>query len=150
MTEHYQYTESGLHNIYLVNGFEFVEDRLRIHDLFGLHRAIGQWLVSTRKNLSGGEIRFLRHELEMSHASLARLLGVSEQSVLRWEKKRNSRDNGNPAAERALCLIYLNKALGERRISEALEAIVDLGDELDLLGEFSFYDTNKWHENATT
>ncbi len=146
MTEHYLYTESGLDNIQLVNGFEFINGRLRIHNIEGLHRAIGQWLVLTRKRLSGAESRFLRHELELSQARLARLLGVTEQSVLRWERKRE-RDIGNSAAERALRLIYLEKALGDSRVSEALELIADLDDEIDRCAEFAFSDTQEWREN---
>ena len=91
MNEPYQYAECGLDNVYLANGFELADGRLRIHDIEGLHRAIGRWLVSTMRNLSGNEIRFLRHELEMSQATLDLLLGVTEQTVLRWERRRGSR-----------------------------------------------------------
>ena len=92
MTETNHYTECGLDSVYLVNGFELKDSRLRIHDIEGLHCAIGRWLVSTRKRLSGGEIRFLRHELELSQTKLAFLLGVDERTVLRWENVRSKRN----------------------------------------------------------
>jgi len=86
----YHYTESGLDNVYLVSGFKLVPGprgtQLQIDDIDGLHRAIGEILVSDRKNLSGKEIRFLRIEMGMSQSALARLLGISERAVIRWEK----------------------------------------------------------------
>ena len=64
MTETYHYTESGFDSIYLVNDYTLEDGRLKILDIEGLHQAIGHWLVTSRKNLSGAEIRFLRHVLE--------------------------------------------------------------------------------------
>ena len=146
MTERYQYTEFGLNDVYLVNGFELVDGKLKIHDIFGLHRAIGRWLVSTGKRLSGGEMRFLRHELELSQSSLARLPGVSGQSVLRWEVKRSSRDIRNRVAEKTLRLIYLERELGDLRVSMVLDELADLEDKSEQLVEFSYSDAKKWQE----
>lgn len=147
MTDAYHYTESGLDDIYLASGFEIHDGKLRIHDIEGLHRAISRWLLSTRKRLSGGEFRFLRHELEMSQAALASLLGVTERTVIRWESGRKERNIRNPAAERALRLLYLDKDSGKTAVSEALERIANLEDRIDQLGEFSYRDDNQWHEN---
>ncbi len=147
MTETYHYTESGLDVIYLVNGFEMDGGRLKIHDIDGLHRAIGRWLVSTRKELSGGEIRFLRHELELSQVALSALLGVTERTVIRWENDRNGRNAGNAAADRTLRLLYIEKALGRSSVSEALERIANLEDQINRLVEFSYCEDNEWHEN---
>lgn len=86
----YHYTECGLNNIYLVNGYKFIETprgkSVSINDIDGLHKAIGLLLVTSKKDLSGEEIRFLRLELLMSQNTLAKLLGVSEQAIRRWEK----------------------------------------------------------------
>ena len=43
MANAYHYTESGFDDVYLVNG-------LKIKDIEGLHRAIGEWLVSTKNS----------------------------------------------------------------------------------------------------
>ena len=147
MIEPYHYTESGLGNVYLFNGFELEDGRLRIHDIEGLHRTIGRWLVSTRKKLSGAEIRFLRHELELSRAKLSFLLGVTERTVLGWENDRSNRNTRYAAAERTLRLLYLEKAFGNPGVSETLELIANLEDQLDQLGEFSYSDDHEWHEN---
>ena len=86
----YHYTESGLDNVYLVNGFTYVDRpdgrEIIIEDIDGLHRAIGEILITNRKNLSGKEIKFLRQEMLMSQATLASLLRVSERAVIRWER----------------------------------------------------------------
>lgn len=146
MNEHYHYTESGLDFVYLVNGFEFVDGAITIHDIDGLHRLIGQWLVETRKNLSGQEMRFLRHELELSQNALASLLGVSEQSVARWEKAKNQSDASNPAAQRMLRLLYI-ESIGENpNVTESLEIIADLEDEIERLAEFNLSETEGWQE----
>ena len=147
MTETYHYRESGLDSVYLVNGFELNDGRLKIHEIEGLHRAIGRWLLSARKILSGAEIRFLRHELELPQAAVALLLGVTERTVIRWENDRNSRNSSNPAAERALRLLYLEKALGAPKVSEALNRIANLEDQRDQCGEFSYSDDQGWHED---
>ena len=147
MTGTYHYTECGLDDIYLVNGFETRAGRLKIHDIEGLHLAIGRWLVSTRKRLSGGEIRSLRHELELSQVTLSSLLGVTERTVIRWEKDRNNRNTGNQAAERTLRLLYIDEVLGTPGVSEALELIANLEDQFGQLVEFSYCEDNEWHEN---
>ncbi len=133
--------------IYLANGFEIRDGRLKIHNIEGLHLATGRWPVSTRKMLSRGEIRFLRHELELSQATLSLLLGVTERTVIRWENDRSNREIGNPAAERTLRLLYIDKVLGKLSVSEALELIAHLEDQFIRLGEFSYCEDNEWHEN---
>ncbi|MDX2222743.1 MAG: helix-turn-helix domain-containing protein [Rhodospirillaceae bacterium] len=86
----YHYRLSGLDGIYLADGYEIVETHrgrgIVFHDLAGLHRAIGRHLVLGRRRLSGKELRFLRKDMGLIQAELARLLGVSSQQVARWEK----------------------------------------------------------------
>lgn len=38
--------------------------------------------------LTGPEVRFVRHYLDLTQAQLGELLGVEDQSVRRWEKLR--------------------------------------------------------------
>ena len=85
----YHYTECGLSNIYLINGYKIIETNqgqaFSINDMDGLHKAIAMFLVSSKKDFSGAEIRFIRHEMLMSQDTLAHLLGVSDQTIRRWE-----------------------------------------------------------------
>ena len=90
MTEHYHYTESGLDFVYLANGFQIRHTPrgqvVSFTDLDGLHAAIGRFVVSERRRLSGPEVRFLRHELDLGQTELAALLGVAERTLARWER----------------------------------------------------------------
>jgi DNA-binding transcriptional regulator YiaG len=107
-TGEYRYRESGLDNVYLIDGFRYVEGpeglRLIIDDIDGLHRAIGEYLITQRKNLSGREIKFLRVEMGMSQSMLARLLGVSDRAVIRWE--RGESGQVPPLAEVTIRMLY--------------------------------------------
>ncbi len=109
--EPYHYTSSGLDNIYLLNGFtkdeEDGEPTISIADLDGLHRAIGLHIALARKAPSGRELRFLRNEMDMSQAELARILGVTDQSVARWEKGQTEFTGAAVFALRVLYLINL-------------------------------------------
>lgn len=102
----YHYTESGLRNIYLLNGFEVIETNYgkatSVHDVAGLHRIIGLNLTS-KKYLTGCELRFIRKELSLSQNGLGKLLGVSEQAVAKWEKTGRV----PKTADRFVRLLYL-------------------------------------------
>ena len=86
----YHYTESGLRNIWLANGYKLHETPhgkgIAFGNIAGLHREIGRWLCAYRPRLTGAEFRFLRHELDISQVALASLLGNDAQSVALWEK----------------------------------------------------------------
>ena len=118
MNNSYHYTECGLSNIHLLNGFKFIETprgkSVSINDIDGLHKAIGLSLVTSKKDLSGEEIRFLRNELLMSQSSLARLLGVSEQAIRRWE---NGKADIPKPSESLLRLLYSEHVLDKGEIS---------------------------------
>lgn len=128
----YHYTECGLDDVYLASGVDYVDtpagQSVVIQDIDGLHDAIGRFLVQERKVLSGPEIRFLRHELLMSQGSLAKFLGVTEQTVRRWEQGRQEIPR---AADAVLRSVYSEKAGGNEKISTILKRIADLEDELD-------------------
>jgi putative transcriptional regulator len=126
----YRYTESGLDNVYLVSGYEFGPDRktVIIRDIDGLQTAIGRVLATQRRRLTGMEFRFLRSELLFSQASLAKVLGVKELTVGRWEKEESEIPVSTEATVRTMFL----ESLGERRkMKELLEQIADLDDEID-------------------
>lgn len=104
----YRYTESGLDNVWLANGFQYSDGpgglQVSFEDIDGLHRAIGETLVTRFKRLSGREVRFLRQELSLGQGQLARLLGVSERAVARWERASAGHVPG--PAETALRMLY--------------------------------------------
>jgi len=139
MTEPYHYRESGIDNVWLTNGFTIRDDPhygplVFFDDLEGLHKAIGRNLIEDTRNLTGREFRFLRHELGMSQAGLAWLLGVSEQAVARWEKGKTRLD---PAADRVLRFLYRDKIGGRGGLDRMLEMIADLEERVGTKRMFS-------------
>lgn len=120
----HHYTSCGLLNIWLRNGYERKETSygqgIAIHDVQGLHKAIGLNLVQNKPQLSGAEIRFLRKELDMPQATLAALLGVSENSVRGWEKHRGKITK---PAERLLRMLYQEYAVGNTSVRALIERL---------------------------
>jgi DNA-binding transcriptional regulator YiaG len=86
----YHYTESGLPNVWLANGFQTIEtpygEAVQVDQVEDLHRAIARDLVRDRPHLTGAEFRFLRTELDLSQKRLAEYFGYDAQSVALWEK----------------------------------------------------------------
>ena len=120
----YLYTESGLRNIWLSSGFEIVQthygEGVAIHDVEGLHRAIGSALAQ-KAWITGAELRFLRKEMDMSQSALGRLIGVTDQSVAKWEKTSHI----PKTADRMTRLIYLEHSGGSVKIVSTIEQIID-------------------------
>lgn len=134
----YKYTDSGLDNIYLENGYHKKETpygiAVSIEDIDGLHRAIGRWLVNIPKPLSGKEFRFLRHELDLSQKKLGRLMGMSEQSIARWEKKTNRPID--PIADRLIRIIYIEFVDKNGPVRELIEKLAEMDQRDHADGHF--------------
>jgi len=128
--EAYQYTESGLDNVYLLSGFSFKGGTVIIHDIEGLQRAIGMALANLRRRLTAKEFRFLRSELLLSQANLAKVLDVKELTIGRWERGESEIPLPTDILVRQLYLESLGEE-GRRRIKPLLDKIADLDDEID-------------------
>ncbi|NUT17159.1 MAG: hypothetical protein HOQ33_22045 [Cupriavidus sp.] len=86
----YHYTDSGLKNVWLANGYEIQRtpygEGVSISDLDGLFVAICIALAKKPSPLTGSEFRYVRSVgLMESQADLAKLLGHNEEAVARWE-----------------------------------------------------------------
>jgi len=121
----YQYLGCGLPNVFLQNGYELTEspygNGVVIHDLEGLHKAIGETLVAGPGAITGSEFRFLRTELELSQATLAQLLGCDEQAVARWEKGKSKQVNA--PAERLLRRLYEEANMGPKKMEPLIKVL---------------------------
>lgn len=132
----YHYVESGLDDVWLQigAGVEFIDRpagrSVRIKDLEGLHELIGRTLAIHKKDLTGKEIRFLRKELLLSQGVLAKLLGVAEQTVHRWEAGKAEIPKPAEAIIRSL---YMAKVEGPQKVDlmKMLKELADLEDQLD-------------------
>ncbi len=121
----YHYTETGLQNVWLENGFHKKKtaygDAVSIEDADGLHREIGRTLAR-KAHLTGAEFRFLRQELDLSQNRVADLLGTSEQTVALWER----RGKIPKTADRMFRAIYLETVDGNVRLKELIERVAEL------------------------
>ena len=128
MKNGYRYTESGLTNVWLANGYTVRKtkygDGVSIHDMDGLHRALARAL-SNKPRLTGTEVRFLRKEMGLSQRGLGELLGVTDQAVSLWERKGQL----PKTADRLLRLIYVEHDRGNAPIRSTIERINDMDSQ---------------------
>lgn len=130
----YHYTECGLDNIYLVNGFKIKktksgDEEIFIHDIHGLHKTIGMILISKRGLLSGKEIKFIRSSLDLSQTTLAKILGCSYQTVLLWEKDKGIISKTADHLLRAIFFSYLDIE-GGKAIYDKINEIADFDADI--------------------
>ncbi|TWB90452.1 DNA-binding transcriptional regulator YiaG [Bradyrhizobium macuxiense] len=128
MSRRYHYTESGLDNIYLLDGFTIHKtpygEGVAIQNTAGLHKAIGKYLVARPIPLNGAEVRFLRTEMELTQRDLAGIIGATEQTLRLWEKNRGKFIPGT--ADRLLRALYSEFVGGDVHIRKMLERLADL------------------------
>jgi DNA-binding transcriptional regulator YiaG len=122
----YHYTDGGLRNIWLANGYEREETpygkALTIQDLPGLTRAICKALIRKNSKLTGAEFRNLRQAMLMSQASLGRTLGRTDQAIAGWEK--NSKVP--KFADQMLRVVYAAHADGNEQVKNIIHAMNDV------------------------
>ena len=124
-TERYHYTECGLQNVWLANGFVFHDTPygrgVSIRDVEGLHRAIGK-VLAHKPRLTGAELRFLRKEMKLSQSAMAPLLGTSEQNISLWER----RGHVPKASDRLARLLYLENLGNQPQIRALIDRLIEL------------------------
>ena len=127
----YHYTDCGLPNVYLRDGFIVRdidgEEAVAIRNLEKLHKAIGLDIVHKAPALTDEEIRFLRKEMELTQSSLANIIGVSEDSIRGWE---NNRGNVSAPADKLLRGLYSEHVNGDGHLSDLLNEIGRLNREI--------------------
>jgi len=111
--ENYLYKECGLSNVTLV-GIEVNrcpacgENEAIIPRIEQLHRVIATTIARKMPGITPAEVRFLRKVLGWSGADFAAHMGVSPETVSRWE---NGAATMGAAAERLLRLSILTREL---------------------------------------
>ena len=128
MTEHksglFSYVSSGLSKVYLkgvhihkCSNKECGEEEVTIPNIEELHELLAENIAKQNNILQPEEIRFLRTHLGFSGADFAKVMGVSPETVSRWEK---GTVNMKEASERLLRVLVLSK-LGPFREYEDLK-----------------------------
>lgn len=119
----YHYTECGLPNVWLANGY--IEKAtpygktVAVHDADALLQLLAAQLACKKGGLAPKELRFMRTLLGLSQEALGNLLGVSEQSVSLWE--RNSRIP--KSADGIVRLLVVEKLNSNATVSEIIDRI---------------------------
>jgi len=120
----YHYTDGGLRNVWLVNGFEVKQtpfgEAVSFHDIDGLTQAICTALTEKSGKLTGAEFRYIRSGgMLLSQPSLGKLVGIDGQSIARWEKTGSV-----PRwADKLIRLLYCARVQGNEPICRVIERI---------------------------
>ena len=123
--ENYRYDECGLKYVTLVGAevsrcpkcgnFEISIPRIE-----GLHRLIARVLIEKVTRFTGDEVRFLRKSLGWSGSDFAKHMGVTDETVSRWE---NDAAPIGPQADRLLRLMVAQGRLTTSYPTERLTKI---------------------------
>lgn len=128
----YHYTDSGLDNVYLTNGYNVVKtpygDAVSIDGLRSLHKAIGEGIVEQQGAMNGAEFRFLRKELDLTQSALAGIMGEQVQSIARWEKNRTKPLRGS--ADKLMRVLYDEYINGDGSTRRVIDKIVVLDNKI--------------------
>ena len=113
----YHYTESGLSNLWLRDIMIYVCHRCRaeyleIPNIRRIHRWVADQLAQKPSPLTGEEFRFLRKQMRLSTKDLAEVMGVTRESLSRWE---NNGEPIGPQSDRLIRLIYRIWATAEEQ-----------------------------------
>ena len=137
----YHYTESGLQNVWLKNGYVIHNTPygkgVSIHDVAGLHKIMGR-VIARQPKLTGAQLRFLRKEMGMSQSALAALIGTSEQNVSLWERRGHIPKTG----DRLIKALYVEHIGSNEKIRELIDRI----NALDITAKEKFeFEQSKEH-----
>lgn len=145
------YRGCGLDGIYLCNGYEIEEvdgERFtHVQDREGLHKVIALNLVEHRKTLSPKEIKFIRVAIDHTQSSLAKALGVTSQTVARWEKGQVEIPG---PADRMLRVMVMVAMLPEEELAKLINDLTELLDKIDESNvvPLQFRHDDEWREAA--
>jgi len=122
----YHYTESGLENIYLKNGFVISEEEgeafVSYTNFDGIQRAIAIAICTQTQWMSASQLKFLRKELNLSQTGLGQLIYCDRQSIARWEKGEIEVPH---LADIMLRALYMESIDKEIHISQLIQSLAD-------------------------
>lgn len=102
----YQYSESGLDNVYIYNLPVIVdmngEKTIYIQKINKLHKVIAEGIITKAGIINNKEIRFLRTEMGYTQTQFSEMLGKEAQACGRWERAKTSIDKTTDALIRVL------------------------------------------------
>ena len=106
MTMSYHYVECGLDNVMIENMAPCIDDVGEevyfIPNILGLHKVIAHGIITHAVGMSPKELRFLRTEMGMTQAELAKVVKKDHQTIGRWERGETPLDQNAEAVIRAI------------------------------------------------
>jgi DNA-binding transcriptional regulator YiaG len=137
--EPFHYKMSGLDDIYLLNGFKVHDTSygrgVSVEGTEDLHKAIGLYLIRNRKVLGPKDIRFLRKNMKFTQDDLAESLGVTSQTVARYEKGQTEVPGPVDKLLRILYGLYLLPEDKRNEAMKAIQKVVDAGRQQESIDE---------------
>ncbi len=134
------YTQCGLDDVYLVNGFSREETdygpATSIHNVDGLHRVIGLHIVSHKKTLSAKEMKFLRRQMNFTQLELGNAMGITDQTIARYEK--DEAPVSGPV-NKLIRIIYAYHLLPPEAQREVLDRLAELQKSDDTMPDHAAY-----------
>lgn len=138
--EPFHYKMSGLDDVYLLNGFKIHNtpygSGVTVERTDDLHKAIGLYLIKNRKVLGPKDFKFLRKTMKITQDDLAECLGVTSQTVARYEKGQTEIPGPADRLTRFVFALHLIPEKDRTRIIEDilvtmrdLEGVDETGDE---------------------
>lgn len=124
----FHYVACGLPNVWLENGYRETtlvdgSTAFSIDDIKDLHVAIGRSLTQKEGILSGDEFRFIRSELRMSRRTMAEVVGMSPETIKKWESGENPIPKTADVAVRGLFLESLKEVSTVKGLLELINHI---------------------------
>lgn len=135
-----RYTQCGLDDVYLVNGFSREETdygpATSIHNVDGLHRVIGLHIVEHIKTISAKEMKFLRRQMDFTQQELGNLMGITDQTIARYEKGESHVTGPVNRLIRIIYAYYLRPPEAQR---EVLDRLIELQKSDDTMPDHAAY-----------
>lgn len=123
----FHYTDGGLRNVWLENGYVECDTKygkgVSFHDADGLTKAICLALIKKPSKLTGAEFHYIRSALLLSQKAIGQKLGYTEQAVAIWEKSGKI----PKAIEFYLRSLYSADANGNEKVSAMINTMNLLG-----------------------
>lgn len=144
----YRYSECGLDNVYLVNGFTYHDTPygpgVSFHNIPGLHAALTRALVCKKGPLEPQEFRFLRNRLKLTQAEFAHMIRSTRQNIGRWERGTTDDIPGPADVCARIC------ATAGVRTRDELAAVLNKGKKVEAKKQRSHAKPpgREWRENA--
>lgn len=132
----FHYKMCGLDDVYLLNGFKIHETAhgtgVAVEKADELHLAIGLHLISHRKVLSQKDFKFLRKNMRMTQEGIAEALGVTSQTVARYEKGQTEIPG---PVDRLMRVVFALHLIPEAERTRVLQEVLDAMRELEEMDE---------------